>query len=298
MGAPLRSLLFVPGDSERKIEKSGQSNADAIVFDLEDSVAPARKPEARELVAAHLAGNAFDRSVQQWVRINPVSTPEALKDLAAIIRVKPAGILVPKAQNPTDVQRVSYYLDALEAQHALPLGSTKIIPVATETAKAVLSLHQYEGTELSRLYGLTWGAEDLSADIGAATNKDDDGRLSLTYRTARSLVLLAAKACAVEAVDGVFPDFKDMDGLKAACRAARREGFSGAFAVHPAQIDIINDAYSPSAEDIEHAERVIAAFAAEPDAGVVGLNGKMLDKPHLTQAQNILAMRDAFASRR
>jgi citrate lyase subunit beta / citryl-CoA lyase len=298
MGAPLRSLLFVPGDSERKIEKSSQSNADAIVFDLEDSVAPGRKAEAREFVAAHLAGDTFNRSVQQWVRINPVSTPEALKDLAAIIRVKPAGILVPKAQNPAEVQRVSYYLDALEAQHALPIGSIKIIPVATETAKAVLSLHQYEGVELSRLYGLTWGAEDLSADVGAATNKDDDGRLSLTYRTARSLMLLAAKACAVEAVDGVFPDFKDIDGLKAACRAARREGFSGAFAVHPAQIDIINDAYSPSDEDIAHAERIIAAFAAEPDAGVVGLNGKMLDRPHLTQAQKILAMRDAFASRR
>jgi citrate lyase subunit beta/citryl-CoA lyase len=297
MKAPLRSLLFVPGDSERKIEKSRASSADAVVLDLEDSVASGRKIIARQLVAEYLKTANFKRGTAQWVRINPVSTSEALLDLAAIVVGKPAGVLLPKAEGPADVQKVSYFLDALEAREGLPIGSIAVLPVVTETARAALSLNSYPDARLTRLFGLTWGAEDLSAAIGAATNTEDDGRLSLTYRTVRSLTLLAAKASGVEAVDTVYPDYKDATGLRKSSIAARREGFTGRFAIHPDQVNTINEAFSPSADDIAFAERVVAAFAAVPDTGTVGVDGKMLDRPHLQQALKVLAMRDAFALR-
>ena len=297
MRAPLRSLLFVPGDSERKLEKSTGSSADALVFDLEDSVTEARKAVARDMIAAHLKSGESARGPERWVRINPVSTPEALEDLAAIVPGRPAGIVLPKADGPADVNTVSDYLDALEAREGLPRGDIRIISVATETARASLSLHRYADAKLPRLAGLTWGAEDVSADIGAASNKDDDGRLSLTYRMVRSLALLAARACGAEALDTVYPDFRDLDGLRQTCIAACREGFTGCFAIHPNQVDVINAAYSPSPEVIDHAERVIAAFDANPEAGTVGLDGKMLDKPHLVQAQKVLALRDALTAR-
>lgn len=297
MSLPMRSMLFVPGDSERKIEKSRASNADALVLDLEDSVAPARKAFARATIAEHLRSTAARTRAAQWVRINPLSTPDALLDLAAIVAGKPAGILLPKAESPADVQKLSHYLDALEARDGLTVGSIAIVPVATETARAPLSLGAYPDAGLTRLFGITWGAEDLSAAIGASTNVDDDGRLSLTYRTVRSLTLLAAKACNVEAIETVYPDYKDLTGLEKNCIAARREGFTGRFAIHPDQVDVINAAFSPNAGEIASAERVVAAFAAAADTGTVGLDGKMLDRPHLTQAQKVLAMRDAFASR-
>jgi citrate lyase subunit beta/citryl-CoA lyase len=298
MRSPVRSLLFVPGDSERKLEKSAGSRADALVFDLEDSVTQARKQVAREMIAAHLGSGAGGPGTEQWVRINPVSTQQALEDLAAIVPGRPAGIVLPKAEGPADVARVGNYLDVLEVREGLPRGSIRIIAVATETARASLNLHRYAEAELPRLTGLTWGAEDVSADIGAASNKDDDGRLALTYRVIRSLALLAARSCGIEAIDTVYPDFRDLDGLRETCIAACREGFTGCFAIHPAQVDVINEAYSPTAEAVEYAKRVLAAFAADPEAGTVGLDGKMLDKPHLVQAQKVLAMRDALAERR
>jgi citrate lyase subunit beta / citryl-CoA lyase len=297
MSVPLRSMLFVPGDSERKIEKSRASNADALVLDLEDSVAPSRKAFARATVAAHLKSIVSATRVTQWVRINPLSTPEALLDLSAIVAARPAGILLPKADSPADVHRLSHYLDALEAREGLTMGSIAIVPVATETARAPLSLASYPDAGLTRLFGITWGAEDLSAAIGAITNMDEDGRLSLTYRTVRSLTLLAAKACNAEALETVYPDYKDLEGLKKSCIAARREGFTGRFAIHPDQVDIINAAFSPSSDEVAFAERVVAAFAATVDTGTVGLDGKMLDRPHLKQAQKVLSMRDALASR-
>jgi citrate lyase subunit beta/citryl-CoA lyase len=297
MSAPLRSLLFVPGDSERKIEKSRASKADALVLDLEDSVAPTRKSVARGMIADLLKTGNFNKGTAQWVRINPVTTPEALLDLAAVVGGRPAGILLPKADGPEDVRRVSYYLDALEAREGLPAGSIVIVPVATETAAAPFSLGLYKDAGLKRLFGLTWGAEDLSAAVGAATNMDEDGRLALTYRTVRSLTLMAAKAAGVEAIDTVYPDFKDTAGFRKSCIAARREGFTGRFAIHPDQVDTINEAFSPSAEDIALAERVVAAFGAVPDSGAISIDGKMLDRPHLQQALKVLAMRDAFARR-
>ncbi|MDF0545100.1 CoA ester lyase [Sphingobium sp. H39-3-25] len=294
MNAPIRSILFVPGDSERKIEKSQASRADAIVLDLEDSVAHARKAIARETVAAVLKQGDAGSRVAHWVRINPIDTPEALPDLAMIVAGRPAGILLPKAAGPADVARLGLYLDALEVREGIEPGSIAVMPVATETAGAPLTLHQYPDAGLSRLFGLTWGAEDLSSALGASTNKDDQGRLDLTYRTVRSLMLMAAKATGVEAIDTVYPDFRDLEGLRQDSLSSRREGFTGRFAIHPDQIDVINAAFSPSAEEIAYAERVVAAFA-EADAGVVALDGKMLDMPHLKQARHILALRDAHA---
>lgn len=297
MKAPLRSLLFVPGDAERKIEKALATKADAVVLDLEDSVTAARKPVARELVAAVLSTPAAAGAPQRWVRINPITTPDALADLAAIVRGRPAGILLPKAEGTADVARVSLYLDALEARDGLAPNSIAVIPVVTETARATLLLQTYAEATLPRLYGLTWGAEDLSASLWASTNMDDDGRLALTYRVARSLTLCAAKAAGAEAVDTVYPNFRDADGMRRSCIAARREGFSGRFAIHPDQIAIINETFSPSADDVAFAERVVAAFAAAPEAGALAVDGKMLDRPHLVQAERVLAMRDAFAAR-
>lgn len=296
MTRPIRSILFVPGDSERKIEKSRASSADAIVLDLEDSVAQARKSIARETVAAFLRDGAANPRVAQWVRINPIDTPEALADLAAVVAGRPAGILLPKAESPADVARLSHYLDALEIREGLQLGSIPVMPVATETARAPLSLHQYPDAGLTRLFGLTWGAEDLSSALGAASNKDESGRLDLTYRMVRSMTLMAAKACGVEAIDTVYPDFRDLDGLRKDSLASRREGFTGRFAIHPDQVDVINAAFSPTADEIAYSERVVAAFDENPDAGVVALDGKMLDMPHLKQARHILALRDAHGA--
>lgn len=292
--APIRSMLFVPGDSERKIEKSRASTADALVLDLEDSVAMARKPEARGLVAGVLAEGP-SAGPALWVRVNPVDTADCLPDLAAVVRGRPAGILLPKAAGPLDVIRVGRYLDALEVREEVEPGSIAIIPVATETPRASLALGDYSDHHLPRLFGLTWGAEDLAAALGAASNTDEDGRLSLTYRTVRSLMLLAAKANDIEAIDTVYPDYRDLDGLQRSSIASRREGFTGRFAIHPDQVAMINAAFSPSEADIAFAEKVVAAFAAAPDTGVVGVDGKMLDRPHLIQAQKLLALRDAYA---
>jgi citrate lyase subunit beta/citryl-CoA lyase len=196
------------------------------------------------------------------------------------------------------VQSASLYLDALEVREGLAVGSTRILPIVTETARAAFAIGDYAQANLPRLYGLTWGAEDLSVDVGATRNTDEDGRLSLTYRLVRSLTLLAAKSCGVQAIDAVYPDYTNLDGLRIDCSASRKEGFTGRFAIHPDQVEVINTAFSPSKDDIDYALEVVAAFEASPGAGTVGLNGKMLDKPHLIQAQKVLALRDALAFRK
>jgi citrate lyase subunit beta / citryl-CoA lyase len=297
MRPPIRSFLFVPGDSEKKLEKMVASEADALVLDLEDSVAPPRKAEARRLVAAYLRSGGTRPGLELWVRVNPLTSPDNLEDVAAVVGAGPAGLLLPKTEGPQDVRRLGHYLDALEAREGLPARSIEVIAVATETAAATFALGQYRGASLDRLYGLTWGAEDLSADIGAATNKDADGQLSLTYRLARSNMLLGAKAAGVHALETAYPDFRNIDLLRATLDAARREGFSGGFAIHPAQIEALNGAFSPSADEIAQAERVIAAFDANPAVGTIGIDGKMYDRPHLVQARKIVALRDAFMKR-
>lgn len=284
MSAPIRSILFVPGDNPSRIAKAEASGTDAMVIDLEDSVTSARRPEARECVSSFLAGHTGRTKVELWVRINPISTPDALLDLAAVISGRPSVILLPKSEGPEDIMTLGHYLDALEVREGLERGSTGIVPVATETAAAAQSLSRFSGQSVPRLKAMTWGAEDLSADVGASTNRSADGQLALTYRMVRSQCLLAAKASGVGAIDTVYPDFRDLDGLASSCRAARSEGFSSCFAIHPSQVPVINEAFSPTDEEIAHARRVIAKFDTRPASGAVAIDGKMYDMPHLKQA--------------
>ena len=286
----LRSLLFIPGDSQKKLAKADMSGADALILDLEDAVSPANKPRARELVPAFLrARPRGGRHSQIWVRINPLDTELALSDLTAVVAAEPDGFVLPKAKGPEDVLKLSYYLDALEAQCGLPQGSIKIIPLATETPVAAFRLGDYATANLSRLVGITWGAEDLATSIGASTNVDSSGQWTRTFHLVRSLTLLAARAAAVQPIDTLYVDFRDEAGLRASSRASRAEGFTGRLAIHPAQITAINESYLPSAEEIEHAHKIVAAFAAAPGAGTVGMDGRMIDIPHLKQAQSVLA---------
>ncbi|MAM73848.1 CoA ester lyase [uncultured Tistrella sp.] len=293
----LRSWLFVPADSDRKIARSADSAADALILDLEDAVAPGRKAIARGLLQDVLTARPREtRRSRLWVRINPLDDG-ALDDLAAVMPGAPDGIVVPKVDHPRDVVRLSHWLDAFEAAAGLKAGSTSILPVATETPAAPFALGDYARQPLPRLAGLTWGAEDLSTAVGASTNLDPAGGWAFTYRMARSATLLAARAAGVMAIDTLYADFRDADGLLASCRAAAAEGFDGRIAIHPAQVDVINAGFAPSDDAVHHARRVVEAFAASPDAGTIGLDGRMLDIPHLRQAERVLA-RHAAAIRR
>jgi citrate lyase subunit beta/citryl-CoA lyase len=289
----LRSLLFVPSDSERKLAKALGSGADVLILDLEDSVADARKPVARSLAAEFIAAHAAPSAAlpaQLYVRINPLDTAFAMADLAAVVAPGLAGIMLPKPRSAEDVARLGHGLDALEARAGLAPGSVRIIPVATETAEAMLTMQSY-ATPLPRLAGITWGAEDLSAAIGALANKEEeDGAWSPLYLLANSLCLTAAAAAGVPAIDTLHADFRDPAGLEAACRTSRRRGFRGRLAIHPDQVAIINAAYSPSEAELAHARRIVDAFAAQPDAGALSIDGVMIDKPHLTQARRTLGI--------
>src|SRR6266576_70196 len=284
----MRSMLFVPADSERKLARGLESGADALILDLEDSVAASNRPiarkQAREFLEAHGPANGPDR-VRRYVRINPLASGLALDDLAATAAGRPDGILLPKCV-PDDVRTLDHYLSAFEAAAEAPVGAIRIIAIATETPQAVFALGGYAGVS-PRLEAITWGAEDLSACLGG-NNKTIEGEYDGPYRLARSLCLLAASAAEVLAFDTIYTDFKDEAGLKAECAAARRSGFAGKMAIHPAQLAAINEAFSVSAAERDWAERVIAAFAANPDAGTLALDGKMIDKPHLTLARRLL----------
>jgi citrate lyase subunit beta / citryl-CoA lyase len=282
-----RSMLFVPGDSEKKIVKSESFAPDAVILDLEDSVAAANKPAARAIVSDYLT--SANRRCALYVRINPLDTADALADLAAVMAARPDGIMLPKAGSAHDCVQLSHYLDAFEAQHGTPRGQTRIVPVATEVPEAVFALGNY-GIVGARLAGITWGAEDLAAAIGALDNRDAAGEWSQPFELTRSLCLFGASAAKVAAIDTLHADYKDDAGLAASSRRARRDGFAGRLAIHPAQVAIINEAFSPSEAEVAHAREVVALFAANPDAGTIGLNGKMLDKPHLVQAQKTLAL--------
>jgi citrate lyase subunit beta/citryl-CoA lyase len=284
-----RSYLFVPGDSERKMEKAAASGADALILDLEDSVTPDRKTAAREAVRQMLkAHRNTPGAAQLWVRINPLTTDLALADLAAVAGGRPYGIMLPKTDSGADVVTLEHYLTAFEAASGLPIGEILIFAVVTETPKALFNLGTYAGIS-PRLAAMTWGAEDLSTALGASTKQDEDGSLAFTYRLARSLCLAGAKAAGVEAVDTLWSDFRDPDGLEKDSAAARKAGFNGKIAIHPDQVAVINSAFVPGSEDITQAKRVVAAFESSPGAGTVGLDGKMLDIPHLKQARATLA---------
>lgn len=293
---PIRSFLFIPADSEKKLGKADGSDADALIFDLEDAVTAANKPRARKLLSAFLAARPRGaRRSQLWVRVNPLDTDMTLEDLATVIPHGPDGIMLPKCNGPADVLQVSHYLDAFEQAGGIERGSVRILPVATETPLSAFALGEYAKAGLSRLAGLTWGAEDLSAAMGASTNLDESGRWALTYRMVRAQCLMAAHAAGVQAIDTLYVDFRDESGLRATSRASRAEGFTGRVAIHPAQVGAINESYQPSPAEIEHAQRVVAAFDAQPGAGTVGLDGKMVDIPHLKQAQAVLAQSAYFA---
>lgn len=285
----LRSLLFVPGDSDRKLEKAVDSAADVLILDLEDSVAPARKAVARGMVADYIRSQSSRFQASLYVRMNPLDTPEAMVDLATVCLPGLAGIMLPKIRSFADIQRLAHCLDALEAAAGMNNGSVKIIPVATETPQAVLQMHSMQPTP--RLVGFTWGAEDLSAAIGAVSNRDEDSaEFSPLYVWAGSLCLAAAAAANAAPIDTLHANFKDESGLRAACRASRRRGFRGRIAIHPGQVDVINEAYSPSEAELAHARRIIEAFAAQPDAGTLSIDGSMVDLPHLTQARRTLGI--------
>jgi citrate lyase subunit beta/citryl-CoA lyase len=291
-----RSWLFIPGDSDKKLGKADGAGADALILDLEDAVAPQNKSQARDKVAAFLSDRKRgSRNCELWVRVNPLGSGLLLEDLVAVMPCAPDGLMLPKPDGPDDVRTLSLYLDALEAQHGLDAGATRILPVATETALAPFRLADYASAGLSRLAGLTWGAEDLSAAIGASTNLDATGDWAITFRMVRSLTLLAAHAAGVPAIETLYVDFRDEEGLAASCRAARAEGFSGRIAIHPAQVEAINRSFTPSEDEVAFARRIIDAFAASPGAGTIGLDGKMLDIPHLKQARQTLALVEAVS---
>ncbi len=283
----LCSLLFVPGDSERKFAKASACGADGLILDLEDAVAPSRKAEARTLVAG-LVQLPQPRPWSFWVRINAFDTGLTADDLAAVVRPGLDGILLPKANNAEDVVRLGGELDALEARAGMEVGRTRILVVSTETPAAMFNLGGYAPAH-PRLAGLAWGAEDLSAAIGATTNKGPDGDWSHPYQLARSLCLFAAAAAEVAPIETLFSDFRDTDGLIESCRLARRDGFTGRIAIHPDQVAPINACFSASADDLAHARRVVDAFAAQPGAGTIGIDGKMYDIPHLKAARRVLA---------
>jgi citrate lyase subunit beta/citryl-CoA lyase len=279
-------MLFVPGDRPERFAKAAASGADAVILDLEDAVMPERRPFARGEIAQWL--ESAERTVPLWVRINPVETADALPDFAAVIGGRPDGIVLPKARDGDDVHRVDHWLEVLEARFGFARGSNGLLPLITESAGALLKAASFTGLP-DRVKGLTWGAEDLAADVGALGNKSADGEYELTYAMARSFCLLAAAAAGVPAFDTVDIEIRDVAAVERRARASRRQGFVGKLAIHPAQVAPIHSAFSPTAEEIAWAERVVAAFDAAPGVGALAFEGGMLDKPHLRQAERILA---------
>ena len=284
----LRSLLFVPGDRPERMEKALGLGARALILDLEDAVAPARKPDARTMVAEFLM--RVTRSCALFVRINPIDSGLSDDDLAAVVAARPDGIMLPKAEGGASLAALDRQLAVLEERHGLAPGGIAILPIASETPAAVFQLGTFGGVS-PRLAGLTWGAEDLPAAIGAATAREADGSFTAPYQICRALTLFGAAAAGVAPIETVYPAFRDLDGLAVFASRARRDGFTGMMAIHPAQVPVIERAFAPTAAEIAHAEAVIAAFAANPDAGALSLEGRMIDRPHLKQAERVLAQR-------
>ena len=281
----MRSWLFAPGDSEKKMTKAAESDADIALFDLEDSVTPENKAGARTMVAAMIAGRRDKPRL--WVRVNPLSSGWTADDLAAVIPAAPGGIFLPKAEGGHDVETLDAMLGELERQHGLELGSTKVAALVTETAAAMFTTGTYAGAP--RLVAMSWGAEDLSSELGAQEQRGPDGEYAHVFEMARSLCLLGAVKAQVIPLETVQPEFRDLDALRARAIRVRRQGFRGMLAIHPAQIEPINTAFTPSAAELDHARAVVQAFADNPGAGTVALEGNMLDRPHLALAQRSLA---------
>jgi citrate lyase subunit beta/citryl-CoA lyase len=281
----LRSLLFVPADSERKLARAAEAGADVLLLDLEDSVGAERKPAARAMAAEWLAAPGRPAA---FVRVNGFDTGLAFLDLAAVVPARPEGIMLPKCPGGSEVLRLATALDALEAREGIAAGTTRILPIATETPAALFSLGSYAGAP--RLAGLTWGAEDLAAAVGARANKHA-GAFDDLFRLARALCLAGAASADVPAIDTVYPDFRDEAGFAAECAEARRMGFAGKMAIHPGQVAAINAAFTPTEAERAHAQAIVDAFAQAPGAGVVSVGGRMVDRPHLIAARRVLGLR-------
>ncbi len=277
----LRSLLFVPGDRPERFPKAAATGADALILDLEDSVVPDRKPEARAAVRAWIEAPREESGPTIFVRINPIDSDEVAADLETLAGLALDGIVLPKAEGSDSVAAL---LDRLP-------GDYLVLPVASETPAAVFQLGTFAAVA-GRLAGLTWGAEDLPASVGAATAREADGSYTDPYRVVRALTLFGAHAATVPAIETVFPDFRNLDGLAGYAARGRRDGFTGMLAIHPTQVAVINDAFTPSAAEVAHAQAVVDAFAANPGAGALQLDGKMIDAPHLKSARRLLALVD------
>jgi citrate lyase subunit beta/citryl-CoA lyase len=292
----MRSALFVPGDDEKKLSKGLTSGADALIIDLEDSVAPEAKARARTIAADFLQRIAREPGRPRLiVRVNPLDGDMTEADLDAVMAAAPDGVMLPKSLDGASIQHLATKLSVREARHGLGDGATKIVAIATERAEALFGLASYRNCS-RRLEGLAWGGEDLSADLGAETNRAANGAWASPYVLARNLTLFAAVAANVAPIDTVFTNFRDLDGLRAEAMAARRDGFSAKMAIHPAQVPVINEVFTPAPESLAKAQAIIAAFAAKPGAGVVAIDGEMFDRPHLTRAERLVA-RGAVAPR-
>ena len=292
----VRSWLFVPGDSEKKLSKAASTGADVVILDLEDSVASSGKERARELargwLGAHRQQVTGGKKLGRWVRINALDSRLWRDDLLAVLPGAPDGIMLPKSMGPESVTQVAAELYELEGRNGIPSGSTKILPLVSETAQAAITIPAYAAAPLPRLAGLTWGAEDLSAAIGASRKRDKAGQWTDAFRFVRVQTLLTAHAKGVMAIDTLHADFADEKGLKAAAEAARSDGFAGMLAIHPAQIPIINAAFTPSDEDLAEARAIVAAFQGNPDAGALQIDRRMIDLPHYKLAQRLLGVEE------
>lgn len=280
-----RSWLFAPGDSEKKMTKAMEGEADIVLIDLEDAVAPDNKANARPMVHDFIKAHPEQRH-RLWVRINPFDGPYTLADLAAIMPARPGGIMLPKVYGRADVEKLDHCLSALEVANGIEEGSTPVIVLITETAEAMFHTGNYKGAP--RVVALTWGAEDLADSIGASSNKNPDGSYSFTYELARSLTVLGAATAGVTAIETISADFRDLDALRARAEKVRRDGFRGMMAIHPAQVPVINAAFTPTDEEIAEAQEIVDLFAANPGVGAIGWKGGMLDRPYLARAERLL----------
>lgn len=280
-----RSWLFAPGDSEKKMTKAMDGTADIVLIDLEDAVAPENKENARGMVRDFIAANQQQRN-RLWVRINPFDGPYTLGDLAAIVPANPGGIMLPKVYGRQEVEKLDHCLSALEVANGLEEGAIPVIVLITETAESMYHTGDYK--DAPRVVALTWGAEDLADSIGASSNKNPDGSYSFTYELARSMTVLGAATAGVTAIETISADFKDLEALKTRAERVRRDGFRGMLAIHPAQVDVINAAFTPTEEEIAEAQEIVDIFAANPGVGAIGYKGGMLDRPYLSRAQQLL----------
>jgi citrate lyase subunit beta/citryl-CoA lyase len=295
VNAPLlRSLLFVPGDSERKQRRALSAGADALILDLEDSVSLSRLPAARGQVAEVL--RARTTLSQLWVRVNAPSSGQLFADIDVVVAGRPDGIVLPKA-SCADVTEVARHIEEAESRAGVATGSIKLIVIATESPRALLTANAYLAADNPRLVGMTWGSEDLAASLGATAKVDGSGEWTSTFQLARSVCLLTAAAIGVQAIDTIHAAFADLDGIARSAARARRDGFTGKLAIHPDQVAPINAAFTPDAAEVEHARRVVEAFERNDGVGVVSLDGQMLDRPHLMLARRVLALATSACAR-